>query len=126
MDDLPDIHAINVTPFIDVMLVLLIVFMIAAPLSRVDTPVDLPRSNAAPNPAPDKPIILTLKADHRLLLNHQPLRLEDLVSALANSPKDRRLLLEADKTVAYGVLVEVMNLLHTAGYDKIGLVGLAP
>ncbi|MGH7032401.1 MAG: biopolymer transporter ExbD, partial [Stellaceae bacterium] len=65
-DELDEAHEINVTPFIDVMLVLLIVFMVAAPLATVDLPVDLPQASAAPQPRPDKPVFLTVKADHGL------------------------------------------------------------
>jgi biopolymer transport protein ExbD len=69
-DDSAELHEINVTPFIDVMLVLLIIFMVAAPLSTVDIGVDLPVSNAKPQPRPDKPLFLTIKADLTLALGN--------------------------------------------------------
>ena len=126
-DDLSETHEINVTPFIDVILVLLIIFMIAAPLSTVDVAVDLPTSNAAPNPPPRKPITLTLKSDHSLRLENDPLSRDALAAALdraSDSDKERRIFLRADKTVAYGDLMDLMNDLRAAGYLKIGLVGI--
>jgi biopolymer transport protein ExbD len=126
-DELSETHEINVTPFIDVILVLLIIFMIAAPLSTVDMAVNLPTSNAQPQTPPEKPITLTLKADRSLLLGNDPLPRDALAAALdraANSDKERRIFLHADKSVAYGDLMGLMNDLRTAGYLKIGLVGI--
>ena len=126
-DELSETHEINVTPFIDVILVLLIIFMIAAPLSTVDMAVNLPTSNAQPQTPPEKPITLTLKADRSLLLGNDPLPRDALAAALdraANSDKERRIFLRADKSVAYGDLMGLMNDLRTAGYLKIGLVGI--
>ena len=126
-DDLAETHEINVTPFIDVMLVLLIIFMIAAPLSTVDVAVNLPASNAEPNPAPEKPITLTLLPDQSLRLENDPLPRDMLASALdraANSDKQRRIFVRADKSVSYGDLMSLMNDLRNAGYLKIGLVGI--
>jgi biopolymer transport protein ExbD len=126
-DDLEDNHEINVTPFIDVMLVLLIIFMVAAPLATVDIHVDLPASAAQPVPRPDKPLYLTLKSDATLNLGNDPVTREGLpaaIDALAQGNKDTRIFLRADRTVDYQHLMEVMNLLHNAGYIKIALVGL--
>jgi biopolymer transport protein ExbD len=126
-DELTETHEINVTPFIDVILVLLIIFMITAPLSTVDMAVNLPTSNAEPQTPPEKPITLTLKADRSLLLENDPLPRDALAAALdraANSDKERRIFLRADKSVAYGDLMGLMNDLRTAGYLKIGLVGI--
>ena len=126
-DDLTETHEINVTPFIDVILVLLIIFMITAPLSTVDMAVNLPTSNAEPHTPPDKPITLTLKADCSLRLENDSLSRDDLATALdraTNSDKERRIFLRADKSVAYGDLMALMNDLRTAGYLKIGLVGI--
>jgi biopolymer transport protein ExbD len=126
-DDLSETHEINVTPFIDVILVLLIIFMIAAPLSTVDVAVDLPTSNADPHPAPQKPITLTLMSDRSLRLENDALPRDALATALdraSNSDKERRIFLRADKRVAYGDLMDLMNDLRATGYLKIGLVGI--
>jgi biopolymer transport protein ExbD len=125
--DLGETHEINVTPFIDVILVLLIIFMIAAPLSTVEMAVDLPTSNAEPHTPPDKPLTLTLKSDLSLLLENEPLSRDALAPTLdraANADKEQRILLHADKSVPYGDLMALMNDLRAAGYLKIGLVGL--
>jgi biopolymer transport protein ExbD len=126
-DDLVENHEINVTPFIDVMLVLLIIFMVAAPLSTVDVAVDLPVSTAKPQPRPERPVFLTIKADHTLALGNYPIAPGGLAAALdAATRMDRtqRLFLRADKSVPYGELTRVMNLLRAAGYLKVSLVGL--
>jgi biopolymer transport protein ExbD len=126
-DDLAEVHEINVTPFIDVMLVLLIIFMVAAPLATVDVAVDLPVSTAEPQRRPDKPLFLTLKDDHSLALGNEAVAEENLGPALdaaSGNDKDRRIFLRADKQVDYGALMELMNKLRGAGYLKVALVGL--
>ena len=126
-DDLDEVHEINVTPLIDVMLVLLIIFMVAAPLSTVDVSVDLPASNAQPQPRPEEPLFLTIKKDLSLAFDNDEITREGLKAALDGKTQgntDERVFVRADKTVDYGDLMEVMNLLRNAGYRKIGLVGL--
>ena len=126
-DDLAEVHEINVTPFIDVMLVLLIIFMVAAPLASVDVAVDLPVSTAEPQPRPDKPWFLTIKGDRSLALGDSTVAADDIGSALdaaSGNDKEQRIFLRADKQVDYGALMEVMNKLRSAGYLKIALVGL--
>ena len=126
-DDLKEAHEINVTPFIDVMLVLLIIFMVAAPLATVDVAVDLPVSTAQPEARPPKPVFLTIKADRSLALGETSVAQGDLVAALdaaSGNDKDQRIFLRADKQVDYGELMQVMNILRDASYLKVGLVGL--
>jgi biopolymer transport protein ExbD len=126
-DDATETHEINVTPFIDVMLVLLIIFMVAAPLSTVDVAVDLPVSAAQPTPKPDKPLFVTLKADHSLAVGNNTVLWGDLGAALdaeTGADRNKRLFLRADKTVQYGELIRLMDTLRAAGYVKIALVGL--
>jgi biopolymer transport protein ExbD len=126
-DDLIETHEINVTPFIDVMLVLLIIFMVAAPLATVDVSIDLPVSTATPQPRPDKPLFLTVRADATLALGEETVARDALATALdaaSGGDRQQRVFLRADKTVAYGDLTEVMNALRAAGYLKVALVGL--
>jgi biopolymer transport protein ExbD len=126
-DDLAEVHEINVTPFIDVMLVLLIIFVVAAPLATVDVKVDLPVSTAEAQPRPDKPLFLTIKEDHSLALGDDMIPEEDIGPALdaaSGNDKDQRIFLRADKQVDYGMLMEIMNKLRGAGYLKVALVGL--
>ncbi|PZO02582.1 MAG: TonB system transport protein ExbD [Hyphomicrobiales bacterium] len=125
--DLGEVSDINVTPFIDVILVLLIIFMVAAPLSTVDVAVDLPVSNAQPQPRPDAPIFLTVKSDLSLTLGNDGVARDALGTTLdrqTSGDREQRVFLRADGAVAYRELMEVMNLLRQAGYLKIGLVGL--
>jgi biopolymer transport protein ExbD len=124
-DDDPEMHEINVTPFIDVMLVLLIIFMVAAPLSTVDLPVDLPSSTAVPAKKPDRPIYVTIDADLAVAVDETPVKRIDLVRSLdgvSEAGKDHRIFLRADRAVPYGELMDVLELLRVGGYLKIALV----
>jgi biopolymer transport protein ExbD len=126
-DDLDVLHEINVTPFIDVMLVLLIIFMVAAPLATVDIGVNLPASTAPEQPRPDKPVFVTIKPDATIAIGESVIPRAELPSALdaaTNNHKDETIFVRGDKSVSYGELMEVMNVLRDAGYLKLALVGL--
>jgi biopolymer transport protein ExbD len=125
--DFSETHEINVTPFIDVILVLLIIFMVAAPLSTVDLPIDLPSSTATPQKKPDKPTYVSIKPDLAVALGETPVKRVDLVrslDAMADASKDRYIFLRADRTVPYGEMMDVLEILRVGGYTKIKLVAL--
>jgi biopolymer transport protein ExbD len=126
-DDFAESHEINVTPFIDVILVLLIIFMVAAPLSTVDLPIDLPTSTATPQKKPDKPTYLSIKPDLTLAIGESPVKRADLIKALDSLPdasKERQLFLRSDRAVPYGELMDVLELLQNGGYSRFKLVAL--
>jgi biopolymer transport protein ExbD len=126
-DDFAETHDINVTPFIDVILVLLIIFMVAAPLSTVDLPIDLPTSSATPQKKPDKPTYVSIKPDLTLAIGENPVKRTELVSSLdgiADMSKDKYVFLRADKVVPYGELMGVMEILRAGGYSRVKLVAL--
>src|SRR6201996_3184548 len=126
-EEFAEAHEINVTPFIDVMLVLLIIFMVAAPLSTVDLPVDLPTSSATPIKRPDKPTFLSIKPDLTLAIGENAVKRDQLIAALDAIPelgKDHPVFIRADRSVPYGELMNVMELLRQGGYSKYKLVAL--
>ena len=124
--DFGETHEINVTPFIDVILVLLIIFMVAAPLSTVDLPIDLPSSTAMPQKKPDKPVYVSIKPDLTLAIGEKPVKRAELISTLdaaADANPERLVFLRADRAVAYGDLMDVLELLRRGNY-KMKLVAL--
>ena len=126
-DDLGEMSEINVTPFIDVMLVLLIIFMVAAPLSTVDAPVDLPVSTARPEPRPDKPVFVTMKTDLSVLIGETPVAAEAFETEMGRATRwnfEQRVFIRADKAVPYGEITRLMNMLRASGHLKIALVGM--
>ena len=126
-DDFGETHEINVTPFIDVILVLLIIFMVAAPLSTVDLPIDLPSSTATPQKKPDKPTYVSIKPDLSLAIGENLVKRVDLVRSLdgmQDVSKERHIFVRADRAVPYGELMDVLEILRTGGYNKLKLVAL--
>jgi biopolymer transport protein TolR len=116
---------INVTPMVDVMLVLLIVFMVAAPLMTVGVAIDLPETQAKQLNTEQKPITVSVTPDGAVFIGDQPVALEDLVSTIAqqaaNGTEDR-IYVRGDTTANYGAVMKVMGALSGAGYSKIGLI----
>jgi len=115
----------NITPFVDVMLVLLIIFMVAAPLATVDVPVDLPSNAAAPTPPPSDPVYVSVQADGLLFVQEEEVTIEGLqalIRGVTSGQQDTRLFLRGDQAVEYGTLMRVMNTLQKAGYTRISLV----
>jgi biopolymer transport protein TolR len=120
---------INVTPFVDVMLVLLIIFMVTAPLLNPGIPVDLPKTNAKPLSENREPLTLTVRKDGRIYLMNAPVEPEDLVvrlKAIAENGYDERIFVRGDSSVPYGRVIELMGILNTAGFTKVGLVTGGP
>jgi biopolymer transport protein TolR len=117
---------INVTPLVDVMLVLLIVFMVTAPLLTNGVHVDLPKTGAAPLPQPDdKPLEISIDAKGQIFLQKTPLGLDELVpklNAISNENHDAKIYIRGDKANSWGTMMEVLGAVGGAGYTKVGLV----
>ncbi len=116
---------INVTPFVDVMLVLLIVFMVAAPMLTVGVPIELPKTKAKPLQGEKEPITVTVKADGEVFLQETPIDPDTLaakVSAIAENGYNERIYVRADRTVDYGRVMKVMGALSGAGFKRLALV----
>src|SRR2546423_3986809 len=118
---------INVTPFVDVMLVLLIVFMVTAPLLSAGVPVELPRAEAAPLTVDREPITLTIARDGKLFVKDREVALDDLVvrlKSVTGASGDDRIYVRGDKAASYGAIMQVMSRLSSAGFSRIALVAL--
>ena len=116
---------INMTPFIDVMLVLLIIFMVAAPLLATGVPIDLPQTKAAPLNIESKPVCVTIDDKGALFVMEQPVKAEELVARLkgvATLGFEERIYVRGSKSVSYGRVAEIMSLVTSAGYKKVALV----
>lgn len=120
---------INVTPFVDVMLVLLVVFMITAPLLTVGVPVDLPETRAKPLPGQDEPLEITVDKQGRVWLQETQIEVATLVPrlrAITNRKADTRIFVRGDRSIDYGRVLEVMSVLNAAGFGRVGLVADRP
>ncbi len=124
--NIPQNAEINVTPFVDVMLVLLIIFMVALPVAQVSVKVDLPQAQAAPSPV-QPPVIVSLTLSGQVFVGDRATTLAALPgvvnTALGPNPRDQRVYLRADEGVRYGALMGVMNRLRAHGLEKVALVG---
>ena len=116
---------INVTPFVDVMLVLLIVFMVAAPLLTVGVPIELPETKAKPLQGDNEPLTVSLTPDGKVFLQDTEIELDTLAPkliAIAKNGYDERVFVRGDRNVGYGSVMKVMGVLNRAGFKRIGLV----
>ncbi|WP_036263817.1 protein TolR [Methylocapsa aurea] len=122
--DAPPMSDMNVTPLVDVMLVLLIVFMVAAPLMAAGVPVDLPKAQAKPLVEQKQPIAVSIGADGRYFVDQREVAADEIVMVLSENAdsKERRIHVRGDKAIAYGKVIEVMGLINSAGYTKVALV----
>ena len=119
---------INVTPFVDVMLVLLIIFMVAAPLMSVGVPVDLPTTQADPIPQDNKPVIVSIDGEGRIFIGDaetSPTTLVEQLKTAAANP-ETRIYVRGDQTINYGKVMETMGLIKAAGFTKVALIALPP
>jgi len=125
-DELAEAHEINVTPFVDVMLVLLIIFMVAAPLLTVGVPLELPKTRAQPLPTPqEEPLTINLDAEGRVYIQKTEVGFDELIpklTAIQAERKSSRVFLRADQSLDYGVVMQVMGALNAGGFNNIGLV----
>ncbi len=120
---------INVTPLVDVMLVLLVVFMVAAPLLTVGVPVDLPQTQAPPITEPKEPLVITINNEGHIFIQETDIPTEALVprlEAITGSNPDALLYVRGDKAINYGRVLEVMSLVSTAGFHKVSLIAESP
>jgi biopolymer transport protein TolR len=120
---------INVTPMIDVMLVLLVIFMVTAPLMTVSVPVDLPKTKAAASTQAEEPLVVSLNAKGKLFLQDSELDQAALIGrlrAITKEKPDTRIFVRGDRTIAYGKIMEVLGVLQQAGFTKVALLAQLP
>ena len=120
---------INVTPFVDVMLVLLVVFMVTAPLLSVGVPVELPKTKAAAISNPDEPIVISIDAQHRVYIQETEVPLENLAAllqAITGVKPDTRVFVRGDRAIEYGRVMQVMGSIAEAGFTKVSLLANLP
>lgn len=120
---------INVTPLVDVMLVLLVIFMVTAPLLTVGVSVDLPKTNASPLSEKDEPLTITVDSEGTVYLQESPIELEVLIPrlmAITGENMEARIYLRGDKSISYGKIMEVMGAVNSAGFKRVALLTEIP
>ena len=125
----PPMSEINVTPFVDVMLVLLIIFMVTAPLLTVGIPVDLPKAKANALTDQKDPLEVTVKLDGKVFLGESEVKVENIIprlNAITDQNTETRIYLRGDRVIAYGRIMEIISIINSAGYKKVALVTQNP
>jgi len=125
----PPMSEINVTPMVDVMLVLLVIFMVTAPLLNVGVPVDLPKTTAAPITGQDEPLVVSVNAEGKVYLQETEIPVDNLAArlqAITQSKPDTRIFVRGDKSINYGRIMEVMGVINQAGFKHVALVAELP
>ncbi|HUI19162.1 MAG TPA: protein TolR [Alphaproteobacteria bacterium] len=125
----PPMSEINVTPMVDVMLVLLVIFMVTAPLLNVGVPVDLPKTTAAPITGQDEPLVVSVNAQGNVYLQETEIPIDNLAArlqAITQNKPDTRIFVRGDRSISYGRIMEVMGVLNQAGFKHLALVAELP
>jgi biopolymer transport protein TolR len=116
---------INITPMVDVMLVLLVIFMVAAPMMTTGVTVDLPETSASPIPGQDEPLAVSVTADGKIFIQKTQVALKDLqdkIKAVTGEKKDTRIFVRGDRSVDYGKIMQVVGAINEAGFSKVALI----
>jgi biopolymer transport protein TolR len=125
----PPMSEINVTPMVDVMLVLLVIFMVTAPLLNVGVPVDLPKTTAAPITGQDEPLVVSVNAQGNVYLQETEIPIENLAArlqAITQNKPDTRIFVRGDRSINYGRIMEIMGVINLAGFKHVALVAEMP